>query len=146
MRDIPGYSKYCVDSLGQVFNKKTGQKLTPWLSTKGYPTVSARSDTSRVQTPVHQLVARAFLGEPNGLHVNHKDGNKCNNEPENLEYVTHRENLYHAYREGLFKDERKPGYESVCGLCGKALWSKPSRPRVYCSRACQYKAATKPKV
>lgn len=51
---------------------------------------------------VHRIVAQAFLPtwDPN-LHVNHKDGNKLNNHPSNLEMVTHRENMLHAHSIGL---------------------------------------------
>jgi hypothetical protein len=45
-----------------------------------------------------RIVAEAFLGESNGLHVNHKNSNKLDDSLENLEYVTQRENTQHAYR------------------------------------------------
>lgn len=46
---------------------------------------------------IHQLVARAFIGpQPEGTVVNHKDCNKTNNEPSNLEYVTQAENVRHG--------------------------------------------------
>jgi len=51
------------------------------------------------QIGVHRIVADAFMGPcPLNHEVNHKDLNKKNNLPGNLEYVTHKENLEHAVR------------------------------------------------
>ena len=51
---------------------------------------------------VHRLVAECFCERPPGnVEVNHKDGNKLNNHFSNLEWVTHLENVRHAYRTGL---------------------------------------------
>ena len=52
---------------------------------------------------VHKLVAEAFIGESNGLDVNHIDGDKLNNNVENLEYISRYDNLKHAWRNGLMK-------------------------------------------
>lgn len=47
----------------------------------------------------HRLVADAFLGPiPEGMQVNHKDGDKARPWVDNLEIVTNGENRAHAYR------------------------------------------------
>lgn len=50
---------------------------------------------------LHRLVADTFIQCVDGLTVNHKDGNICNNSIENLEVVTQRENHKHAADTGL---------------------------------------------
>lgn len=57
---------------------------------------------------VHRAVATAFLGDPpfDGAQVNHKDGNKQNNNVSNLEWCTRSENRRHAMMTGLSHDEK----------------------------------------
>ena len=51
---------------------------------------------------VARLVAMAFHGVPDAeLTVNHINGNSGDNRPENLEWVTRKENNNHAHRIGL---------------------------------------------
>lgn len=56
------------------------------------------------QIQTHIIIAYIFHGKkPSNYIINHKDGNKANNRPENLEYVTYSENTQHAYDIGLAK-------------------------------------------
>lgn len=57
---------------------------------------------------LHRLVAEAFLDtwDPK-LTVNHIDGNKLNNHPNNLEMVTQTENMKHFYNADCFIESRK---------------------------------------
>ncbi len=55
---------------------------------------------------VHKLVAEAFIGLcPEGKQVNHKNGSRFDNQPENLEYITEADNNRHAITSGL-NDQR----------------------------------------
>lgn len=65
----------------------------------GYRKVLTRE---RVKVYVHRLVAEAFIPNPDNLpEVNHIDGNRSNNAVHNLEWVSHADNMRHAYATGL---------------------------------------------
>jgi len=65
---------------------------------KGYETVQIGGKTKLI----HRLVAEAFIPNPENLpEINHIDGNKRNNAVSNLEWVSHLENIRHAWDTGL---------------------------------------------
>ena len=64
-------------------------------------------DGTQQRVRIHRLVAGAFIPNPEGLpQVNHKDGNKANNNVENLEWCSIRDNLLHSFRTGLHPNEK----------------------------------------
>jgi len=81
-----------------------GHMLRDTPSGKGYRKVQFRVGGRAHQVGLHRVVAAAFLGPcPDGYEVNHRDGDKTNNRPSNLEYVTPLGNAQHASRTGLLR-------------------------------------------
>lgn len=95
-----GSSSYYASNFGRVISTSrvvTGKLLKATRSTHGYLYHNLKPNKKKF---VHRLVMEAFHG-PSKLDVNHKDGNKENNNLENLEYVTKSQNLKHAHKTGL---------------------------------------------
>jgi hypothetical protein len=95
------HTEYEVSSKGRVRRLKY---ISGHIHPEGYRTVAQRKGSKWRNEFVHVMVAEAFLGpNPPGMVVNHRDGNKLNNTPENLEYITAKENAAHAAKKGLYR-------------------------------------------
>lgn len=94
---INGYAPYKIDTNGVVY-KKNGQPMKYSLNHKGYCMVNFYINHKRIGFGIHQLVARQFIPNDDTTknQVNHKDGNKQNNNVDNLEWVSNKENSDHA--------------------------------------------------
>ncbi|QIW89796.1 HNH endonuclease [Bacillus phage Izhevsk] len=69
---------------------------------KGYFQVNLKVNGKQTNKYVHRLVAEAFIpNTENKPEVNHKDGNKGNNNIDNLEWSTRIENVEHQFSNGL---------------------------------------------
>jgi len=106
-KDIPGYEGvYKISSHGRVWScpnsAHNGKFLRPGLG-NGYLTVSLHKDKRGKSHYIHRLIAEAFVDGDKTLTVNHIDGDRENNNTDNLEWVTHAQNIQHAYDIGLEK-------------------------------------------
>lgn len=108
MREIPGFDGYYVSSSGEISHEmKDGslRNLSKSITGKGYLQVAI----ARKSMLVHRCVAIAWLSN---LHdypeVNHKDGNKKNNNSSNLEWTSRKGNMDHAFANGLHNAPRRP--------------------------------------
>jgi len=104
---------YFVSDLGNIkrIKTQTGKTIEKFpkcgLDSTGYRAIWLHLNGKLRYKKLHQLVARTFIGEcPEGLVVNHKDCNKQNNKPSNLEYVTRAENVAHAVRNHRFPSKK----------------------------------------
>lgn len=113
-KDIPGYEgRYQASNLGNILSLHYKGTNTPHLlkqsfSHDGYPRVNLCNGSYKSVKKyfVHLLIARTFIPNPeNKPQINHIDGNKKNNCVDNLEWVTCKENIFHAINTGLRKIE-----------------------------------------
>lgn len=122
-KDIPNYKGYQVSNLGNVrtVNKTTYTKrhgIRNWkdrllkqkITTNKYGRKDCRvelwNNGIHKTYLVARLVAFTFYNQPleSELTVNHIDGNSLNNCIDNLEIITRKENIQHAFKNGLYSN------------------------------------------
>ena len=124
-KDILEYEGlYQVSNLGRIkslANKSNHKKeiiMRQHLNHKGYCVLSLCKNYKRQSKSVHRIVAQAFIPNSNNLpQVNHIDGNKTNNNVNNLEWCNNSYNQLHANKLGLNKHR----LESVKEVCNKPV-------------------------
>ena len=131
-KDIKGYEDfYQVSNMGRIKSKsrpyttnyykpgkiKEEKILNPFSSRGGYLVVDLRKDGKRKNVSIHQLVATAFIPNPeNKSQVNHKKGIKRDNRVTELEWATPKENVVHSYETGLKVNYRSSSHYRSNGL------------------------------
>ena len=98
------YKGYFISNLGRL-KGRTGKILKQHIGKTGYYIVSispyGRQGKS-ICLKIHRVVAKAFLSNENNYPIiNHKEGNKLNNNVDNLEWCTYSHNTQHAFNMGL---------------------------------------------
>lgn len=142
-KDIEGYEGlYQVSNLGKVKSlsriiiRSNGRQHTvkekyikQFQDKCGYMVAYLCKCGKKSNCRVHRLVANAFIPNlKNKPQVNHKDGNKTNNNVNNLEWCTNGENQIHAFQYGLNHHTRISGYDNsqskeiiMCDLQGNEI-------------------------
>ena len=120
-RDVPGFEGYYV-----VSNNGMVKSIRKFLKRKGglfesefqrkiskrpdkYMSLTLAKDKVKTSHLLHRIVATCFVKNDNPeekTQVNHINGNKGDNRSINLEWVSHSQNIRHAYRTGLNKSKR----------------------------------------
>lgn len=110
--------KYEVSNLGRVksLQRWSGKKfydrekiLSLYTNKKnGYVYVMLAKENKEKNIRVHRLVAEAFIDNVNNLPiVNHKDGNRANNNVNNLEWCDYRYNAIDGFkRKGIYDNDK----------------------------------------
>lgn len=95
---VNNYPNYVVSSCGRIMNVRTKRLLKQVVGNNGYYEVNLWKNNKGKTSQLHRLVYSHFTDDFNldGFVINHKDGNKLNNNIENLEKVTYSENNRHA--------------------------------------------------
>ena len=95
---IENYPNYHVFKNGTIYSKSHKRILKPKILPSGYNSVKLCNNGQMRDYYTHVLVANAFLKKDElRQFVNHIDRNKSNNKLDNLEFVTHPENMQHYF-------------------------------------------------
>src|SRR5271157_3975669 len=114
-KKIEGYDgKYEVSTEGRI--RKNDRIIKQCGVCTGYLGCKLNRKTKLV----HRVVAEAFiLKTREDLEVNHKDGIKKNKHANNLEWVTRKENVKHAWKLGLMENARKASVRNGLNNAGE---------------------------
>ena len=92
---IARFPLYEISEAGEVRKVGTMRPLKSF-PVKGYLAVSLYGESGYFQGVIHRIASQTFLGpRPEGMQVNHKNGNALDNRAENLEYVSPQQNIWH---------------------------------------------------
>ena len=96
------FKLYNITEEGRIFRIRDNKEFYGTKDNDGYIKFAPRINGKKCYFRVHRLVATKFIPNPeNKPQVNHKDGNKQNNNKDNLEWCTGKENINHAWKNKL---------------------------------------------
>ena len=121
-RPIPEFEHYMIGCFGHIYSLKSFNFLKPQLRTDGYLYVHLSNEDKDVYKSIHQLVALAFIPNPEGKPtVDHINSIKTDNSVCNLRWATNSE------QQKYVNDSGKKAVQSVyvkCDQTGEVYRSK----------------------
>lgn len=128
-------SRYVNNNGTQV--KRKGRMASLYVGGSGYYYVNISVKGKRKNLRVHRVVLQTFQPIDNyeEMTVNHKDGEKLNNNLDNLEWMTLKENIRHAWDTGIVGSTGITMYKHKCKSCGKHF-EREREESYYCSVEC----------
>ena len=100
-KHIEENNNYEISNYGNFRNNKN-RILKTNINARGYTYCNISTKNVITKIKIHRLVAKNFVDNPlNKDTVNHIDGNKLNNHYSNLEWLTRKENIQHAFKNNL---------------------------------------------
>ena len=118
--NVRSIDRYCIqkNNNSEKYNHiYRGKILKQFKNNAGYKQVQLSFRYKSIPKRVHRLVAEAFLENPNNYKcVNHIDGNKENNNVNNLEWCSYSHNNMEARKLGLNKGWKGMTYKKRCQL------------------------------
>lgn len=93
---------YTVFENGEVYSGENEIKQRP--NKDGYACFTAGKKHHRICVRTHSVVGKLFIDNPNNLpELDHLDNNRMNSSANNLEWVTHQENIRRAHERGSYE-------------------------------------------
>ena len=142
-KPVVGYENYYeVSSIGRVRSlprevkfingstrKLNGKILKPMVSQYGYEYVMLAYNGKQTSKFIHRIVAETFLCKSDdSSEVNHIDGDKHNNHVDNLDWVTHKQNIQHSFAIGLHKIPPSEHMRQIGKIGNKISTDRASMP------------------
>nr|DAN24140.1 MAG TPA: homing endonuclease [Caudoviricetes sp.] len=122
---VPNFEKYAVSKDGKLYNLDKEKLVSTYIGIDNYEHCVLYMRGKKYRKRVHRLMGKVFLGNPQV--VNHKDGNKSNNNLSNLERSTHRDNIKHAYDTGAYYNKYKVSVVVINKITGEETMCKSMR-------------------
>lgn len=96
-KQVKDYPHLLVSDKGRVWTTTYNRELKSHTTNRGYLRINLSKDKTVKRVHIHRLVAEAFIPNPNNLPtVDHIDGNKLNNNVENLQWLSYSDNTRKA--------------------------------------------------